>query len=157
MKIKNNKKGFALVWIVLTMSSFMIVAVSLLNYDASQKKALYIWDKKLQAMNFASEWQELVRWYVMTEVNKNRFFWWERKLENLHWNYIVSFVGWEYQLIPWNKEVIEMNDPYVVDYTREIFIEDGVNSDEKRITVSVDYGEKSKVSFETSLVNLYWD
>lgn len=48
-----------------------------------------------------------------------------------------------------------MSDPYVVDYVRTVEISDDPDPSQKRISVTVDYGGRSKVQYSTTVTDLY--
>lgn len=154
---KLDNKWFVLVILMIFISVFSWLLFIFVWKYLSTNNNLFKTEKRLQAMNYAVEWLELTRWYFMTKQSEDRVSSWNNIISPLAWNYIISYNwGW-YQIIPAEKEVIEVDEPYVVDYNRVITISPWDNLNEKKITVSVDYGEKNNVSFETTLVNLYWD
>lgn len=154
--MKKNKRG-SILWLVLVfISVFSVVSLVLLSYYSNFTNNYYVSYKKLQASNYATEWIEMFKWYVSTVVNKDRIEWWEKNIQPLNWEYVISFdnIVW-YSIQSQEKEVIEEDDPYVVDYVRTIEVYDWDNSSEKKVTVTVDYGERNKVSYDTTLVDLY--
>lgn len=153
---KRNKKWFALIALLLFTAVFSSLLFVVISMYLENGQHLYRTEKKIQAMNFVAEWLELTRGYFMTKQNQNRIGAWNTNLLPLSWKYIVWYNG-NYTLTPGEKEVIELDDPYVVDYIRTVEIKQWDNQNEKKITVTVDYGEKNKVSYETTLVNLYWE
>jgi len=99
----------------------------------------------------------MVRGYITTVINKDKINWWKNTISPISWNYIIWFDSSWYTLISWEYETIEQDEPFFVDYIRTIEINDWDSNDEKKITVTVDYWGDSNVSFETTLVNLYWE
>ena len=154
--MERNKKWFALLMLLLFMSMFMVIVLWLMTFSHNVSNENYIAHKKVQASNYAVEWIEMVKGYVSTEINKDRINGWKEKVLPLSWNYRVSFDE-GYEIHSQESEIIEVDEPYVVDYERSIQIVTWDYGDEKKITVVVDYGENTKVSYETTLVNLYWE
>ncbi len=154
--MKNNKKWFTLLLLILFITAFSIGILSLLSVYNTIYNQDYVNNKKLQAMNYAVEWMEMVKWYFATEINKNKINSWSSTIRPLSWKYVIFFDSSGYVITSKEKETIEVNEPYVVDYIREIEINNWDNINEKKVTVTVDYWESTKVSFETTLANLYW-
>jgi len=48
-----------------------------------------------------------------------------------------------------------MSEPYVVDYVRTTEISDDPDAGQKRITVTVDYGEDMKIQYSTTETDLH--
>lgn len=154
---KIDNKWFVLVILMIFISVFSWLLFIFVWKYLNTNKNLFKTEKRLQAMNYAVEGLELTRGYLMTKQSEDRVSSWDNTISPLSWNYIISYNWWVYHIIPAEKEVIEVDEPYVVDYIRVINISPWDNLNEKKIAVSVDYGEKNNVSFETTLVNLYWD
>jgi len=153
--MKKNKKWFTLMVLLIFVTIFTMVFLVLISYSHKTSNSHYVAYKKIQASNYAVEGMELLKWYYYTEINKDKINGWKDNILPLSWKYVVWF-DWEYKVISGNSETIEVNEPYVVDYVRTVYITEWDSIDEKKITVTVDYWEYSNVSFETSLVNLYW-
>lgn len=153
--MKKNKQWFALMTILLFTTIFTMIFLVLISFSHSIKQSHYKAYKKVQASNYAVEWMEMVKGYYLTELNKDKINSWDDHIQPLSGMYKISF-NWEYILDSVGEEIIEVDEPYLVDYTRTIEITEWDSIDEKKITVTVDYQETNKVSFETSLVNLYW-
>ena len=153
--MKKNKKWAVLLLLLVFISVFSVVTLWLLSYYHNVTNKYYTSYKKLQASNYAVEWIEMVKWYVSTQLNNDRINGWKNSIQPLSGKYVFWFNGW-YTIDPKDDEIIEIDEPYVVDYQRVIEIYQWDSPDEKKVTVTVDYWERSKVSYETTLVNLYW-
>ena len=155
LSMKHNKKWFTLYIVLIIITIFAFVSTALIDMYHTNLNGFYVAHKKIQAKNYVIEWIELFKWYVQTEINKDKKWAWDEVIQPLYGSYIVWFNDSVYSLSSWSEEVIEQDEPYTVDYIRTISIQDGDDSNEKKVTVTVDYWEANKVSFETSIVNLY--
>ena len=155
-----KKKGFLLAWLLVFSTFFFMIMGFIVTHYLYTSNSIFDSYKKLQASNYAVEGIELTRWYIMTEINKDKYSWWKNKILLLNWKYIVSYSN-GYKLVPWDKIIIEQDYPYAIDYERSIEISDGDSSDEKNITARVSYKnelnleENSFIEYTTTITNKY--
>lgn len=148
---QKNKSGFALALVVIFVWIFSTLFFGLLWKIKLSNDVWLEWTKRNQAMNYASEGLELVKGYTLTESFKDRTNYWEKKIKPLEWYYRVWFENNEYIIESWN-ETIYQDIPISVEYVRDVYISsDG--DEEKKITSTVDYGGKVKVSYQTSITH----
>lgn len=157
-KLKSNNKGFALISILLFISVFGSIMMYWMSSYNNINQQIHLKSLQLQSVNLTSEALELTKGFIMTELNKNVVDAWDDKIEGLNGNYIVSYdnVNW-YKLVEWEEEVIEQDYPFSNDYIRRITITDWVDSNEKKVVVSVQYwdNEDKSIKFETIITNNY--
>lgn len=155
-----NSKGSVL---LIPVSIISIVGVALAAAYSANFSAVDNLEKSeriYQATNYASEWVEFAKAYMMTSVNNDRISWWEKKVRPLNGKYKISYdadTGYNVESIEttW-PEVIEDVDPKYRRYDRIIEIRDGDSgTNEKKIVVSVDFGGSSPIQVTTSHTNVY--
>ena len=152
--IPKNKRGFMLLLVLMLISFFLLISSTVVWYYNRVSDRVYVANKKLQASNYAVEWTELMKGYILSALNRDRISGWKNIVVPLNGKYIVRYDN-GYWIEQKESEIIEQTTPYAVDYKRTIDISDESSTDEKRITVTVDYGEKDKLQYSTTVTNLY--
>lgn len=154
MKLKNNNWFVALASMLLLAISWIIISVLFTKYTNSlaEHREAYM---KMQASNLAIEWIESVRLHIMKELNLDREEWWENWVQYLSGYYIIDKSN-GLEIVPWSLEKGAIEWPIMMHYERKIeIVNEGFDSNEKRVKSTVSFWEKSSISYETSFTNKY--
>lgn len=151
-----NKSWFALLLAVLFVAVLMIIISSIYSVYMTSKTSVELAYTELQATDLAIEWIEMMKWYMLTQTNKDRQDGYKNSVFPLSGIYTVTYSasnGYEVTQA-YSPESIIIDDPVYQEFKRTITVST-ISPDEKNITSEVEFRWKKTIQLTLNHVNFY--